>query len=62
MLLIIDAMRFDYTLMKNETEIDPDDPLKHYFNGIPIITERLKEQPNNTIHLKAYCDPPTVTT
>ncbi|EAR95303.2 type I phosphodiesterase/nucleotide pyrophosphatase (macronuclear) [Tetrahymena thermophila SB210] len=59
-LVIIDALRFDFTQKFEEN--DDGTPLEHFKNKLTIIQEMMEKQPNNTIHLQGYSDPPTATT
>ncbi|KAL4505857.1 hypothetical protein ABPG72_013618 [Tetrahymena utriculariae] len=59
-LVIIDALRFDFTQKFQEN--DDGSPLEHFKNKLTIIQEMMEKQPNNTIHLQGYSDPPTATT
>ncbi|KAL4480477.1 hypothetical protein ABPG74_020993 [Tetrahymena malaccensis] len=58
--VIIDALRFDFTQKFQENEDGT--PLEHFKNKLTVIQEMMEKQPNNTIHLQGYSDPPTATT
>lgn len=57
--IIVDALRYDFTVPFRPTYAD-DQP--HYFhNAIPILHETATQQPNNAFLLPFIADPPTTT-
>lgn len=55
-LLIVDALRYDFTIMNDKLKT----PLP-YQNKLPIIDKLLKQSPNSTRLYKFLADPPTTT-
>ncbi|KAF4303662.1 Type I phosphodiesterase/nucleotide pyrophosphatase/phosphate transferase [Botryosphaeria dothidea] len=57
--IIVDALRYDFTVPFHPTE---DDSAPHHFhNAIPIFYETASQQPNNAFLLPFISDPPTTT-
>lgn len=55
-LLVIDALRFDFVIPVEGSEADP-----YYHNNFPVLYDLMKNQPDNAILLKFLADPPTTT-
>jgi phosphatidylinositol glycan class O len=57
--IIIDALRYDFTVPFQPTALDP---LPHYYhNGIEVLYETALKQPNNAFLRPFIADPPTTT-
>ncbi|KGK39776.1 hypothetical protein JL09_g1120 [Pichia kudriavzevii] len=58
-ILVIDALRFDFTIpFDNVTEDSPD---YYYHNNFNVFYDRFQNEPGNSLLLKFIADPPTTT-
>lgn len=56
-IIIIDALRYDFVYSNNKTESN-----LYYHNKFTILQHLLETEKENTLLIKTYSDPPTVTT
>ncbi|KAF2146155.1 uncharacterized protein K452DRAFT_242762 [Aplosporella prunicola CBS 121167] len=57
--IIVDALRYDFTVPFQPTEADG--APHHFHNSIPVLHETATRQPNNAFLLPFIADPPTTT-
>lgn len=55
-MIVIDALRFDFVIPVDEDKADP-----YYHNNFPILHELMNKQPDNALLFKFLADPPTTT-
>ena len=55
LIIILDALKFEFLLQ------DDNDQSAYYKNNFPFLQKLLKNEPNNSVLIKFYSDPPTVT-
>ena len=58
-MIVIDALRYDFTVPFRPTSQDPDP--RHFHNAIPILHETAQDTPENAFLLPFIADPPTTT-
>jgi len=47
-------MRYDFSLLQNKTN----ENTEYYENSFPIISRKLKEEKDNSLHFQSFSDPP----
>ncbi|KAJ3214331.1 mannose-ethanolamine phosphotransferase gpi13 [Dinochytrium kinnereticum] len=59
-LIVIDALRFDFTAF-NETIESSGEPIPHYLNKLPVMRNLLRDQPDRSLLVRVRADAPTTT-